>query len=176
MAKLAYSKLKLAVKDEVKEITFNEQQIEVKQYLPMAEKTELVQTAINNIITADTNLYRNAIKEKLFINLEIIRAYTNITFTDKQLEDLNKLYDQWISSGAYYAVLEAIPSAELKEILEIIEFNLAAWYNFKTSAVGLVDTISNNYSELDLNATEIQKKLADPENVGLLKGILKNLG
>ena len=42
MAKLAFSKLSLKVNNDVKTINFNEQTIEVKQYLPVNDKLELI--------------------------------------------------------------------------------------------------------------------------------------
>jgi hypothetical protein len=42
--------------------------------------------------------------------------------------------------------------------------------------MGILDIISTDYKNLDLDATEIQKKLADPDNLGLVKDILSKLG
>ena len=41
---------------------------------------------------------------------------------------------------------------------------------------GILDTVTADYSNLDFNASEIQSKLADPENMKLLKDILTKLG
>ena len=41
---------------------------------------------------------------------------------------------------------------------------------------GILDTVTADYSNLDLNASEIQSKLADPENMKLLKDVLTKLG
>jgi hypothetical protein len=42
--------------------------------------------------------------------------------------------------------------------------------------LGILETIKTDYSDLNLDATEIQSKLADPENMELLKNILSRLG
>ena len=42
--------------------------------------------------------------------------------------------------------------------------------------MGILDTISADYSNLDLDATKIQKKLADPNALALLKDVMANLG
>ena len=41
----------------------------------------------------DNNNFANPVKLNVFLRLEIIFNYTNISFTDKQKEDLVKLYD-----------------------------------------------------------------------------------
>jgi hypothetical protein len=42
--------------------------------------------------------------------------------------------------------------------------------------MGILDNVVNDYSNLDLNASEIQKKLGDPENMALLRDVLAKLG
>ena len=47
---------------------------------------------------------------------------------------------------------------------------------YRNSAMGIMEAISADYSNLDLNATDIQKKLNDPDNMALLKDVLTKLG
>ena len=47
MAKVAFSKLGLKEKKEVKTITINNVQIEVKQYLPINNKIDIINKAIS---------------------------------------------------------------------------------------------------------------------------------
>ena len=42
--------------------------------------------------------------------------------------------------------------------------------------MGILDNVVNDYSNLNLDASEIQKKLADPDNMALLKDVLAKLG
>jgi hypothetical protein len=42
--------------------------------------------------------------------------------------------------------------------------------------MGILDSISADYNNLNLDATEIQKKIGDPENMALLKDVLTKLG
>lgn len=49
-------------------------------------------------------------------------------------------------------------------------------YNYRNSVLGIMENVTADYSNLDLNASEIQAKLADPSNMELLKGILAKLG
>lgn len=174
MAKVSLTKLGLKVNQDIKNIEFNEQIIEVKQYLPVNDKLELISNVINS--AHDENNFSNPVKVSVFTTLEIMYAYTNINFTDKQKEDPTKLYDMLISSGVVAAVVNAIPEAEYNEILRGVSDSIEAVYAYQNSIMGILDTISTDYSNLNFDATEIQKKLGDPENMELLKQVLTKLG
>ena len=174
MAKVSLTKLGLKVNQDVKNIEFNEQNIEVKQYLPINEKLELISSVINS--AADENNFSNPVKENVFLTLEILYHYTNINFTDKQKEDPVKLYDLVVSSGLVNKVTDLIPEEELDEVINGVAQSVKAIYTYRNSALGILESISQDYSNLNLDASEIQKKLADPDNMALLKQVLTKLG
>lgn len=174
MAKVSFSKLGLKVNQDIKTIIFNNQSIEIKQYLPVNEKLELISNVIN--ASHDDNNFANPVKVKLFTALEILYNYTNINFTDKQKEDFVKLYDMIISSGLFTAVVEAIPEAEYNTVIEGVKKSIKAFYKYRNSALGIMESINADYSALDLDAIKIQEKLADPENMAFLKEVTTKLG
>ena len=174
MAKVSLTKLGLKVNQDVKNIEFNEQTIEVKQYLPINEKLELISSVINS--AADENNFSNPVKENVFLTLEILYHYTNINFTDKQKEDPVKLYDLVVSSGLVNKVTDLIPEEELDEVINGVAQSVKAIYTYRNSVLGILESISQDYSALNLDATEIQQKLADPDNMALLKQVLTKLG
>lgn len=174
MAKVSFTKLGLKKNEEVGILHINEQDIEVKQYLPINEKLELISSVINS--AADENNFSNPVKENVFLTLEILYHYTNINFTDKQKEDPVKLYDLVVSSGLVNKVTDLIPEEELDEVINGVAQSVKAIYTYKNSALGILESISQDYSALNLDATEIQQKLADPDNMALLKQVLTKLG
>ena len=174
MAKVSFTKLGLKKNEEVGILHINEQDIEVKQYLPINEKLELISSVINS--AADENNFSNPVKENVFLTLEILYHYTNINFTDKQKEDPVKLYDLVVSSGLVNKVTDLIPEEELDEVINGVAQSVKAIYTYRNSVLGILESISQDYSALNLDATEIQQKLADPDNMELLKQILTKLG
>lgn len=174
MAKVSFTKLGLKKNEEVGILHVNEQDIEVKQYLPINEKLELISSVINS--AADENNFSNPVKENVFLTLEILYHYTNINFTDKQKEDPVKLYDLVVSSGLVNKVTDLIPEEELDEVINGVAQSVKAIYTYKNSVLGILESTSQDYSDLNLDATEIQQKLADPDNMALLKQILTKLG
>ena len=174
MAKVAFSKLGLKLNNEIKTVEFNEQTIEVKQYLPVNDKLELISNVIN--ASADDNNFANPVKIAIFTTLEILYNYTNLTFTEKQKEDPAKLFDLVISNGLVKEVVNAMDKAEYDDLLSAIQRSVDAVYNYRNSVFGILDSITADYSNLNLDATNIQKALADPENMDLLKQVLTKLG
>ena len=174
MAKVSFTKLGLKKKEEIKNITINDQVIEVKQYLPISDKINIITNVIEN--SADDNNFANPVKVEVFANLEIMYAYTNIGFTDKQKEDPTKLYDLLEENGIIAEVIAAIPENEYALLLGWIDETIEAFYTYRNSVMGIMEQISADYSNLSLDATEIQQKLADPQNLELLKNVMTKLG
>ena len=174
MAQVSFTKLGLKKNEEVGILHINEPDIEVKQYLPINEKLELISSVINS--AADENNFSNPVKENVFLTLEILYHYTNINFTDKQKEDPVKLYDLVVSSGLVNKVIDLIPEEELDEVINGVAQSVKAIYTYRNSVLGILESISKDYSNLDLDATEIQQKLADPDTMALLKQVLTKLG
>lgn len=174
MAKASFTKLKLKTDTSVKTINFNDIEIEIKQYLPINETISLVENIINNSAT-ELKFYSPALVH-LFYTLEVIYNYTNISFTDKQKEEPAKLYDTIVSSGLWNAIEEVIPEDELDFICETLDDSIDSVYKYQNSVMGILDTISQDYSALSLDASEIQKKLNSAEGVEFLKDVMDKLG
>ena len=114
MAKLAFSKLGLKNNNQVVNINYNEQTIEVKQYISVNDKLKLISNIINN--TVDEHSFCNPVKVKVYLLIGIIENYTNISFTEKQKEDIVKLYDLIQSNGLFDKILEAIADTKIKDV------------------------------------------------------------
>ena len=174
MAKVTFSKLNLKKIDKVQVVTINGLEIEVKQYLPVAEKLELIANVLNN--SADDNNFANPVKTYVLSHLEIIYAYTNLSFTDKQKEDPAKLYDILETNGIIDSIILAMPPSEYDNLIEDITSTIDAYYKYKNSALGILEAATTDYKNLDLEASDIQKKIADPDNLTLLKDVITRLG
>ena len=174
MARVPFTKLGLKKIEDTKNITINDQVIEVKQYLPINDKINIITNVIEN--SADDNNFANPVKVEVFANLEIMYAYTNISFTDKQKGDPTKLYDLLEENGVIAEVIAAIPENEYALLLGWIDETIEAFYTYRNSVMGIMEQISTDYSNLSLDATAIQQKLADPQNLELLKNVMTKLG
>lgn len=176
MAKVSFSKLGLSKNTEVKNFEYNGQNIEVKQYLPINDKAIIVATILNYTLNNGENRFPNPLQIEVFTLLSIIEKYTNISFTEKQKEDPAKLYDLITNSKLWDKIFEYFNIDEYNTILKYIHDSIEAYYNYHNSIFGILESIGKDYNALNLDATEIQKKLADSENVAFLKEVLEKLG
>ena len=175
MAKVAFTKLGLKRKDEVKTVNINNNVIEVKQYLPINDKLTLISRVIN-LSHDSSNNFANPVQVEVIGTIEIIAAYTNLSFTEKQKEDYAKLYDLLEENGITKDLISAIPEDEYAFLIDGINDSVEAVYKYQDSILGILEVISQDYSNLDFDATKIQQQLADPDNLSLLKDVLTKLG
>lgn len=176
MAKVSFSKLGLkAVAAEPKVIEFNEQQIEVKQYLPIQEKLNLIGRVLEQAHDQD-NDFQNPVKCKVILTMEIIYTYTNITFTDKQKEDITKLFDLIDGNGLVDTIFEAIPEYELNTLEDGVTDTTEAYYKYRNSIVGVMDVLKQDQYNMDFDIQKSVKAIKDPEVATFLKTLLTELG
>ena len=124
----------------------------------------------------DDNGYYNPIRLNIYTNMEIIMAYTNISFTEKQKEDILKLYDLFYGCELVDKIFEIIPEDEISDITDWTYEAIDNIYDYRNSAAGIMEAVSRDYSNLELDADKIKGDIANPENLTLLKDVLTKLG
>lgn len=172
--KPTFAKLGLKLNNDIKTIIINEQEIEVKQYLPINEKLDLIAAVINQ--SADDNNFMNPIKAEVFTNLEIVFRYTNISFTEKQREDLVKLYDLMNANGIFSAIINAIPDDEYNIVVEGVLQCSKAVYDYQNSIMGVLERLSADYSQTSFDLDALKTKLENIGDVSLLQDVVDKLG
>ena len=158
----------------IKEISIDDQKVLVEQYLPLEEKVNLITSVIEQSGNGEEGFF-NIVKLETYYIIEMLRAYTNISFTDKQKEDPSKLYDILYSSNVLSTVLEVIPQEEYMSITNGVKDTIEAVYKYQNSVLGILDTIKTDYSNLDLDITKLSSKLTGDENLDMVKNILTKL-
>lgn len=174
MAKISLNKLGLKIDDSVSIVKFNDQDIEVKHYLPVNEKLDLISAVINE--SADDLKFYNVGKLEIFKVIEMVKHYTNINFTEKQLEDATKLYDLLDSTGLTSELFAVIPDAEKDFIEDVLFDTVDSIYKYQNSIMGILDIVTTDYKNLNFDVSELQKNISNPENLTLLKDVVTKLG
>ena len=113
MAKVSYSSLKLKVNSEVKKFTWEDKEIEVLQYLPISDKYDLIMIALQKAKEGD--IY-NPIKLDMYFHLNLVYLYTNLSFTEKQKENEEKIFDTLVSTNLLSMIMENIPEEEFDDL------------------------------------------------------------
>jgi hypothetical protein len=146
---------------------------QVKRYLPFTDKVALIEKVINQSL--DDNGFYNPMRVKMFILLECVFAYTNLEFSEEDMENLFELYDRLVCAGVGLAMVDAIEE-ELNIVTENVWETIKSVYSYRNSAMGILEHLTADYDNLKLDATEIQKILGDEKNLELLKNVITKLG
>ena len=173
MAKIAYGKLKLQKNISTKEIEWNENKIEIKQYLSLPEKLDFITSVIAWI--QDDNNFINLAKLDAIFEVHIVLYYAEISFTEKQKEDLWKLYDLMHSSNFSIKIIEAIPKEEIELLQKWCYSIINNYYEYRNSVYGILDTVSKDYENLSLNTEKLVQEISNPENAKLLKDVVTKM-
>lgn len=174
MAKIAFSKLNKIKSLPAVEISIDDQKVLVEQYLPLEEKVNLITSVIEQSGNGEEGFF-NIVKLEAYYIIEMIRAYTNISFTEKQLEDTTKLYDAIRLNDVWAAVADAIPGAEREYIWSNIMALAREITTYNNSVLGVLKSLKNEEIALGTELENIHQKLIDPETLPLVKGLLNSL-
>ena len=175
MAKVSFSKLNQIKKLPPVVEMLGEQAIEIEQYLPLADKMDLITAVIEQSGNGEEGFF-NIVKLEAYLRIEVVQAYTNISFTEKQLSETTKLYDALELNGVWDFVESHIPEEELDYLWESIVALAKEVTDYNNSILGILKAISDNRDGLNFDLEEVMGKLNDPEALTLLKGMVQKTG
>ena len=175
MAKVSFTKLNKIKSLEPIDIKIGEETISVVQYLPLEKKLTIMQNIIQQAGNNEEGFY-NIVKLTVFYTIEMLRAYTNISFTEKQLEDPQKLYDIIILNKIWDTIKQSIPEDEVNYIWENTCALAREITDYNHSALGILKLAKEDYSDLELDVNDLTNTLTQSENnLNLVKGLLTKL-
>jgi hypothetical protein len=174
MAKVNLTKLNKIKSLDPIDIKIGEETISVVQYLPLEKKLTIMQNIIEQAGNNEEGFY-NIVKLSVFYTIEMLRAYTNISFTEKQLEDPQKLYDIIVLNKIWDTVKQSIPEDEVNYIWENTCALAREITEYNHSALGILKLMSDDYENLNFDVQEITEKLSDRTNLDLVRNLLTKL-
>ena len=107
--------------------------------------------------------------------MEVLYAYTNIKFTDKQKENPMKLYDNFVASGLMKQIWDLIPEDDRDWFEKHTNASIISIMKYRNSIYGILDALRTDYNDLDLNIETLQKQLADSKDIKELKAIVDKM-
>ena len=175
MVKVSLTKLNKIKSLDPIDIKIGEETISVVQYLPLEKKLTIMQNIIKQAGNNEEGFY-NIVKLTVFYTIEMLRAYTNISFTEKQLEDPQKLYDIIVLNKIWDTVKQSIPEDEVNYIWENTCALAREITDYNHSALGILKLAKEDYSDLELDVNDLTNTLTQSENnLNLVKGLLTKL-
>lgn len=155
MAKVSFTNLKNKNIEKSKIYNFNGNDIEILQYLSIEDKYNMINIVLQE--SYENGTYHPVKIETLFYTYLII-MYTNINFTDKQKENIYKLYDNLKTIGLLEFVIKNIEDQEFNDLLSLFEQTLKVKNDYQSSLAGVL----NNMSSILTNKVEnFQNQLAN---------------
>lgn len=116
MSKIAFNKLGLSKNSSFNEIEFNEQKIQVSQYLDLGLKSTLINAAVRY------SVIKGIVDEVLvdaYLHMFIVEHYTNISFTPKQKENILDTFDILESNGFFNLIIGAMNPSEYEYLFSM---------------------------------------------------------
>ena len=143
-----FDTLNLTFKDEVKQIKINDIEVNVKQYLSVEDKVNLVQIALQQAMV--NNMYDEALIEAYFYTYMLI-YYTDLEFTDEQKAEPLKIYDLIESNGILEEFLNAVPEDEFHDLFQYLKEQKEINMTYQTSLSFTINQFLNQFFETAKN-------------------------
>lgn len=138
---MKFNDLQISIKDFKSVITIGDKEVEVKQYIPIEQKINLIQIALQQ--SGDENGFINDILFDAYFNLYVVFFYSNLEFTDDQKENALNTYDILQSNGLIGEIEAGIPKHEFDELLEFAGTYLEETRKYRVSTVAVINSIIN---------------------------------
>lgn len=133
-------------------LNINNQKINVKQYLPISNKIDLVQIALQQSL--EDGVYNEGLLTAYF-NTYIVMFYTDLEFTDEQKQNILEIYDILESNDIISKVNNAIPKVEFDDLVDLLSSQQKNNMEFKQSAAYLIGQFINALPEQMEKVAEI---------------------
>ena len=135
-----------------KNIAGKDFEIEVKKYLPIQDKIDLVQTALQK---AEEDGIYNDIRLDVYFHLNIVYLYTNIEFSIEDREDEFKLYDMLENEDIIDKVISCMGEEEYDSLLEYLNSAKKDSLKYRNTAAAVLRSIVQDLPKNAAAAKEI---------------------
>ena len=134
------------------------------------DKAQLVDYVINSALDENTGCF-SPIRLETYFAIALIKFYSNISFTDKQLSEITKTYDLLESNGVTEKIINAIPSSEYKFLNMAVNDTAADIARYNNSFAGMMAAMSTDATNLDSQVTDLLEKIRNREGLEVLSAI-----
>ena len=133
---MKFTDLQLNLNYKEQEVSYNNQTIKVKQYLPAEDRIDLITLAIQQAY-ADGNY--NAARAEVYFYLYLVFYYTDIEFTDEEKTNVFDTYDKLDSNDLIDSIIVAIGKERFNELFEDFQKTVQVYEKYRLSNAYAVD-------------------------------------
>lgn len=149
-------------------------ELEVRSYLPIAQKGDLVTFVINGALDNMTGCF-SPLRLEVYFAIAVVKWYAGVTFENQELMDIGNIYDTFEANNVILSVMGAIPEEELEFVESLVKDTAEDVARYNNSFAGIMAAMSDGATSLDGQLTEILEKIKNQEGMELLAAI-KDVG
>jgi hypothetical protein len=153
---IMFKNLNLAESTRAVPVNINGNTISVLQYLPIADKHELIETTINNAII---NGICDYVKLYSLYRLYIVCLYTDIELDEEDMENSFGVYDMLEANGVIDEVMAHMDAHELSLIDSMLHDALESTVAYQRSFAGTMTTFVKDLPAIARQLQEFAKDL-----------------
>lgn len=170
-----YSDLGLNI--EIKEVEvelMGGKKLNVLTYLPMKDKTEMLQFIVNNVIDPKTGC-ASPVRMEIYFSIAMCHWYGGIDFSDENMANISDVYDALELNKVIQTIIDHVPYDEINFMRDLAEETVADVARYNSSAAGIVQSMADSSGSLDKQLSDIIQKVQSKEGLELLD-MIKNEG
>lgn len=170
-----YSDLGLNIEYKKIEVELIEdKKLEVLTYLPIREKTEMLQFIVNNVIDPKTGC-ASPIRMEIYFSIAVCHWYGGIDFSNEDMAKISDVYDALELNKVIQTIIDHVPYDEINFMRDLAEETVADVARYNSSAAGIVQSMVDSSGSLDRQLNDIIQKVQSKEGLELLD-MIKNEG
>lgn len=149
----------LKFENEVINITWNNQEIEVKGYISIEEKRQLIQWVIaQNRRNSYTNFLNSLDIDKKF-DIAIVNFYTNFKFDIVNKDYYNEVYEILNTNHFFDLIVSSIPEKEYEYLKCMLQEEIKKDFDFQCTMAGNINRLLDKFNSSLQNSDTIIEKL-----------------
>ena len=150
-----YSDLGLNIEYKKVEVELIEdKKLEVLTYLPIREKTEMLQFIVNNVIDPKTGC-ASPIRTEIYFSIAVCHWYGGIDFSNEDMANIEKVYDALELNKVIQAIIDYVPYDEINFMRDLAEETVADVARYNSSAAGIIQSMADSSGSLDKQLSDI---------------------
>ena len=170
-----YSDLGLDIEIKEVEVEVAEgKKLNVLTYLPMKDKTEMLQFIVNNVIDPKTGC-ASPIRMEIYFSIAMCHWYGRIDFSNEDMAKISDVYDALEVNKVIQTIIDYVPYDEINFMRELAEETVADVARYNSSAAGIIQSMADSSGSLDAQLSDIIKKVQSREGLEMLD-MIKNEG
>ena len=154
-----YSDLGLKTNNDIVTFKFKDKEIEIFKYLPLEYKYDVIMTSLHD--SDEAGVY-NYLKLDAYFNLNMFLAFVkNINFTQEEMNDKLKLYNEIYSSGLLESFLAAVDEKEYNDCYTVLDKMVEIIMKYNTSSTSLLRTLIEDLPKRSNEVKDIIENIDD---------------